>query len=91
MSACSFSKPVIKTRIVEKQVPVYVRLDPELTKAASVPAVPAPECTDVKTGKPTICQEDEDDLVTQLFIVVHALNGQIQKIRNLQPVSEGER
>ncbi len=85
MSGCSNKAPIVKTQLITEHVPVYVPLSAKLTADKHSPAVPAPECVDHSTGKPSLCNEQLQQLLDALYAWGDAMRGQLTKIRELQP------
>ena len=75
----------MRTELVENKVPVFVALDPKLTAPVPEPVAPKFNCSDVRTGRPTVCHGDLLNYVDRLRSWGRKTNGKLKEIQDLQP------
>lgn len=74
LTACA-PQTIVKPERVEVRVPVYVPINPALTRPVAIPMLPAGD----------VINDDLADLAAQRGAAIEAANAQLAQIRKLQP------
>jgi hypothetical protein len=83
LPSCRTAGPV-QIKVVEKPVPVQVKLDPQLTRTEPAPPRPALTCRDAN-GAWTLCNSALADWLNAYDAALARLNARMEQIIGLQP------